>query len=805
MLIIGLLIAYGWVLAYHNASLSVWSLSTILALFFLSSYFAFTLPTLIIVWLLVLIPIVILNIYPLRQFLISGRLLKRVQKIMPPLSATEKEAIEAGAVGWEAQLFSGNPKWHELLAQPKFQLSAVEQAFLEGPVKELCRLINDWDITHNRLDLPPQVWQFIKENRFWAMIIPKKYGGLEFSAAAQVAVLTTLASRSITAAITVSVPNSLGPAELLLHYGSVAQKEYYLPRLANGVEIPCFALTSPYAGSDAAAIPDKGVICRGQYQGQAVIGVRLNWDKRYITLSPVATVIGLAFRLYDPDKLMGNKEDIGISCALIPADTPGVITGRRHLPLNCAFMNGPTQGKDVFIPLDWLIGGKKMAGKGWRMLMECLSAGRGISLPTSALGGAQAATLTSSAYVRIRKQFNLPIGYFEGIQEPLIRIVAHTYLIDAVLKMTAANIDRGVKSAIGSAIVKYHTTELARKVVLDAMDIHGGKGICLGPRNYLGNGYQAAPISITVEGANILTRSFIIYGQGILRCHAFLHKELESLANGNLKQFDQLLFRHIGFVISRKLRALFLALTQARFVSTPVSPLKRYYQLFTRYSASLALVTEFSLIGLRGALKRCETLSGRLSDVWSLLYLGSAVLKQYENDDNPDADRPLVEWVCQDIIYSIEQKLFEAITNFPNRFLAWAMRLIIFPLGKRYKIPSDKLGKKVAELFLSPSLTRDRLTKFVYKDAGDNNVIANLEIALQKIIASEALERKIHQAVKQGKLTGLTLTEQIHSARQLDVITEKEASLLLEAEKLRLEVIAVDDFNFEALSRMPRE
>ena len=581
---------------------------------------------------------------PLRRELFSRHIFKVIKKAMPTMSATERDALEAGTVSWEGDIFSGAPDFSILRSLPTVSLTADEQAFMDGPVDTLCSMLDDWDITHNRTDLPPEVWQFIKDNRFLGMIIPKQYGGLEFSATAQMSILVRIYGRSVTAATTISVPNSLGPGELLLKYGTEDQKNKYLPRLADGREIPCFALTGPNAGSDAASIPDMGTVCTQVFNGQETLGVRLNWDKRYITLCPVASVIGLAFRMFDPENLLGKGEDVGISCALIPATTKGITKGRRHYPLNAAFLNGPTQGKDVFIPMDYLIGGAAMAGQGWMMLMECLSAGRAISLPSSANGGVQAVALATGAYARIRRQFNQPIARFEGIEEPLARIAGHTYIIDSAVTMAAAAIDNGAKPSVAGAILKYHTTELARHISTDAMDIHGGKGICLGPNNYLARGYQSSPIGITVEGANILTRSLIIFGQGAIRCHPYVFKEMESVRTNNLVEFDKAFFGHMGFILANLTKSIIFAWTDASFTMAPASSVKKYYQLVHKYSANLAFLADFSMAVLGGKLKRKEKLSARLGDMLSSLYLASAVLKRFYEDGEPEADLALVEW-----------------------------------------------------------------------------------------------------------------------------------------------------------------
>src|SRR5579862_8976826 len=542
----------------------------------------------------------LLNLRPLRKALITRPFMKAYLKLLPSMSQTEREALEAGTVWWDGELFTGAPKWSKLLSARPPQLSAEEQAFLDGPCEELCRMLDDWNITHERGDLPPQVWDYLKARGFFAMIIPKKYGGLEFSAYAHSCVLAKIASRSTTASSTVAVPNSLGPAELLVHYGTEEQKNHYLPRLARGEEIPCFALTGPRVGSDAAAIPDTGIVCRGLWQGREVLGLKLNFNKRYITLAPIATVIGLAFRMLDPERLLGDRVDIGITCALIPRDLPGVEIGQRHFPLNIPFQNGPIRGHDVFVPLDCIIGGLKMAGHGWRMLVEQLSVGRSISLPANATGGALAGSYATGAYARIRRQFNAPVGRFEGVQQVVARMLGLTYIMDAARSVTTAAIDQGERPSVPAAILKYHLTEMGRRVANDAMDVHGGKGIMLGPRNYLGRGYQAIPVAITVEGANILTRNLIIFGQGAIRCHPYVRREMSSVVDPDRKrgvaEFDRALFGHIGFAVSNAVRSLLMAFTLARFQKVPESgPMHRYYQHIERFSASFAFVTDLAM------------------------------------------------------------------------------------------------------------------------------------------------------------------------------------------------------------------
>lgn len=746
------------------------------------------------------------SIRPLRRRLLSKYLFKRVSKVMPVMSATEREALEAGTVSWEGELFSGAPDFDSLLETPWVQLTKEEQAFLEGPVAQLCGMINDWDITHNLMDLPPDIWDFIKKERFLGMIIPKNYGGLGFSATAQMSVLVTLYGRSITAATTVSVPNSLGPAELLLKYGTEKQKNYYLPRLADGREMPCFALTAPNAGSDAASITDTGIVCEGQWQGKKVVGLLLNWNKRYITLCPIATVIGLAFKMFDPDNILGKGTDLGITCALIPSDTPGVVTGRRHFPLNTAFLNGPTQGKDVFVPLDYIIGGAEMAGHGWRMLMECLSAGRAISLPSSASGGSQAVAMATGAYARIRKQFNQPIGKFEGIEEPLARIASNTYLIDSALTMAASAIDQGAKPSVAGAILKYHTTERARHSVLDAMDIHGGKGICLGPNNYLGRGYQGSPIGITVEGANILTRSLIIFGQGAVRCHPYVFAELESIRKNDLKAFDKAFWGHLGFIMANFTKSLLFAWTDAKGTAAPPSLEKGYYQLIHKYSTNLAFLADFSMVFMGAALKRREKLSARLGDLLSHLYLLSAVLKRFHEDGEPVADLPLVEWSCQQLLYECEEAIVGVIRNYPALWARVTLKLILQPLGRRRRTPADHLGHKVARILLSPNPSRDRLTRLTFAEPSDNCPLGRMEEAFKAICSVQEIEAKVMKALREHQLKGLTFSEQITEAEACQILSKKEAGLLLAAERLRQEMIQVDDFASEELARpLPSE
>lgn len=741
---------------------------------------------------------------PIRQNLITAPLLKFYTKILPPLSDTEKTALEAGTVGFEGELFSGAPKWEELLAQPKPMLSAEEQAFLDGPTEELCRMTSDWETTHVRADLAPEVWAFMKKHKFFGMIIPKEYGGLGFSALAHHKVIQKLSSISFVLSSTVGVPNSLGPAELILHYGTDAQKKHYLPRLADGREIPCFALTGPTAGSDATSLPDFGIVCEGDWNGAKVLGVKLTFDKRYITLAPVATMIGLAFRLYDPNRLLSDEADRGITLALIPRETPGLNVGRCHFPLNCTFMNGPLHGKEMFLPLSQLIGGEEYIGHGWRMLVECLSVGRAITLPSTSSGAAKLAAAATGAYSRIRKQFGLSIGRFEGVEEALARIAGHTYAISALSQSTAAAVDRGEKPSVPSAIAKYHATELARDIGKDAMDIHGGKGICLGPSNYLGRGWQASPISITVEGANILTRSLMIYGQGAIRCHPWVLKEMQAAMNPDpvvrLREFDTSLFGHIGFAISNAVRSIWMGLTFAALGKAPGDDYtRRFYRRLNRYSANLALVSDTSMLTLGGKLKFKEKLSGRLGDVLSQLYIASAMLKRYEDEGRPSCEQPLLAWAFHDSVHKIELALSGALRNYPIRPVGWLMWLLVFPFGRRAQAPSDRLGRRVAAMLMTPSDARDRLVSGIFLTPCENHPAGRVNAALPKVILAEPVERKLMKAIKSGEIAAHDYTEQLAEAAQKGIISAAEKIQLEELRHLTWDAIHVDDFDHEDL------
>ncbi len=791
--ILGLLVA----IARVRASFKTWSMIIGGGLLLLSLAGAFSFIPGLLLWALFLIIAVTLNVPEWRRRFVSNPMLRYIRRALPPISDTEREAIEAGTVWWDAQLFSGDPNWQQLLDVPSPKLSDEEQAFLDGPVEELCRLADDWQITHELNDLPREIWDFLAEHRFYGLNIPKKYGGHEFSPLANSAIVIKVASRSGTAGVTVMVPNSLGPAELLLHYGTEAQKDYYLPRLANGEEIPCFALTNPEAGSDAGAIPDYGIVCQGEYQGEQVLGLRVTWEKRYITLGPVATLLGLAFKAYDPDKLLGDEEDLGITCALVPADTPGVDIGQRHYPLNAAFQNGPNSGQDIFIPMDWVIGGREWVGKGWRMLMESLAAGRGISLPASGTAGAKVAARTTGAYARIREQFNVPIGKFEGVEEALARIGGLTYMMDAARLLTSSALMLGEKPSVISAIVKYHLTEGARQVINDAMDVHGGRGICMGPSNYLARTYQQIPIAITVEGANILTRSMIIFGQGAMRCHPYLLQEITSAShpdpNIGGEEFDQALFSHLGFNVTNAARAFVYGLSRRLAPALGVGPVANYYREFSRYSAAFTFLSDVTLLILGGALKRKEKLSGRFADALSYLFIGSAVVKRFQDTGRPSEDLPLVEWSCQFCMYQIQQALDGVLRNFPIRGLSWVLRGLVFPLGRRHALPGDRLGHQVAKLLQSPSATRDRLTAGIYLNQDPDDVIGCLDVGLHKVLAADPARRKL-RAARVEQPPHVAFEDWLKQLIEQGVISEDDAVALTDAHQATRKIITVDAF-----------
>jgi acyl-CoA dehydrogenase len=724
-----------------------------------------------------------------------------VKRMLPRVSETERAALDAGTIGFDAELFSGQPDWNKLRAVPPITLTAEEQAFLDGPTNELCRMSNDWVIRHNEKEIPKEIWDFVKQNGFLGMLISKRHGGLGFSPQAQSIILGRIASRSPDVCTLVMVPNSLGPGELIEKYGTPEQKDHYLPRLAQGLEVPCFSLTGPTSGSDAATMRDVGYVTRGMHDGKEVLGFRLSWEKRYITLGPQATLVGLAFRAFDPDSLLGGGEDRGITLALVPADHPGVEIGRRHLPGGAAFPNGPNWGRDVFIPVDWVIGGERMVGQGWRMLMECLAAGRSISLPSSAAAGAKALLRHTSAYARVRKQFDLPIGKMEGLQEPLARMVENAYVNEAARGVTAAMVSRGEKPSVISAIMKYQTTERMRRSVNDAMDLHGGKAICDGPSNYLQAAYQSMPVAITVEGANILTRSLITFAQGALRSHPYLYKEIQACQDidsaRGLAAFEAAFTGHTAFMVSNLFGAMFHNLTFGWLGGVPDKAYgtAEWYRQLWRSSLNFAFVADMTVAVLGGGLKTRQKLTGRLADALGELYLLSCVLKRYEDDGKPEGDRHIVALCARNGLHRFQEALRGAVDNFPSLPVRWLMRLVTFPLGAHYKPAPDWLGAKCAELVLTPGETRDRLTRYIYVSDNPDDPTGLLEVAFAKAVAAETAEKKLDRAVRAGQVRRVRGTDWVGDAAKLGVVSDDEARLLREVEALTARVIAVDHFD----------
>ncbi|MDV5097787.1 acyl-CoA dehydrogenase [Pseudomonas sp. LSJ-87] len=762
-----------------------------------------------VLWLALALKAALLMLPQWRRQVLTRPVFNWFRRTLPPMSQTEREAIDAGTVWWDGELFSGRPNWQTLLDYPSPTLTEEEQAFIDGPTEQLCAMVSDWQIGQD-LDLPPEAWAHIKSQGFFALIIPKEYGGKGFSAYAHSQVAMKLATRSGDLASTVMVPNSLGPAELLLHYGTEEQRNHYLPRLARGEEIPCFALTGPMAGSDAGAMPDTGVICRGQWQGETVIGLRLNWEKRYITLGPVATLLGLAFKAYDPDHLLGDRVELGISLALIPTDTPGVEIGKRHLPLGAAFMNGPNSGKDVFVPLDFLIGGKDMLGKGWMMLMNCLSVGRSISLPAVGTGAAKYTSLVTGQYARIREQFNVPLAAFEGIQESLARIGGNAWLMDSARLLTTKAVDLGEKPSVLSAILKYHLTERGRECIRHAMDVHGGKGIIMGPNNYLGRNWQGAPIFITVEGANILSRNLMIFGQGAIRCHPFVLQEMALAGREDhdqaLDEFDDLLLKHILFAVGNAASTLVLGLGLGALEKAPGDRLSQgYFRALNRQAAAFALLADLSMMLLGGALKRRERLSARLGDVLSYLYLSSAALKRYHDLGSPEYMQPLLRWAMEESLGQAESALDRLLDNFPNRFVGCALRVLVFPFGRRHTGPSDELDAEVAELLGrrkgDPAL--EQLLAGCFRPEADGDAVAALQRACDALDEAAPLHKRLSQALKDGVVQPAPGQCPVEAAVQAGVLQEQEGQQLQDAEQARRAVIAVDAFDKQYLQPIP--
>ena len=747
----------------------------------------------------------LLSVTSIRRVLVAAPAYGLVKSILPRVSRTEQEALDAGTVGWDAELFSGRPDWDKLLNIRKVTLTAEEQAFLDGPVNKVCSMIDDWDVRHNRADLSPEVWAYLKEQGFLGMLIGKEWGGLGFSAQAQSQVVSKVASRSVAAGITVMVPNSLGPGELLEKYGTPEQKEKYLARLAKGQEVPCFALTGPYAGSDAASMRDVGVVTYDMYQGKKTLGVKVSWDKRYITLAPVASLVGLAFHLHDPDHLIGDTENIGITLALIPADFPGVEIGRRHYPARAAFMNGPIKGRNVFIPMEFLIGGLDYVGQGWRMLMECLSTGRAISLPAIGTVSIKQSLRVTSAYARIRRQFGIPVGIMEGVAEPLSRLVRSAYTYEAARGLTASMVDEGQKPAVVSALLKYRTTDAMRDRVNDALDIHGGRAVQDGPSNYLFSGYMTTPVAITVEGANILTRTLITFAQGALRAHPYLYAEIAAAQDPDRRHgvaaFDEAFGGHVSFMLRNIAGSFLHAISGGRFASTPVQhEMARWYRAIARYSQSFALVGDWTVAFLGGDLKRKQRLSGRMADILSDLYLLSAVLKRYEDEGRVREDAPLIDAIAKDHLFAIEQSFAAVFANFPNPFLSWLMGVLVFPLGRHQRPASDRETYRFARSVMRPGAFRDRLTIGTYVTMDPKDVTGVLEDALIKVTRAEEVEAKFVRAIKKGVVERRLDRDAITDAVDAKVLTESEAAILRLADQATDRVIKVDDFDPDELA-----
>ena len=761
------------------------------------------------VWIVFGITAIAFNIRQLRQRLITDYIVKAIAalKLLPKISDTEREAIEAGNVWVDGEFFSGKPNFKRLLNQPYPLIPDAQpetvranrdsplrqiRSFLDNQVETVCQMATDWEI-HVRQDLPPEVWDYLRQERFFGMMIPTEYGGLGFSNLAYSQVMNKLASRSFTHTATVGVTNSLGPAKLLLRYGTQAQKDYYLPRLATGEEIPCFALTEPNAGSDAGSIVSNGVVFQGN---DGKLYLRLNWEKRYITLATIATLMGLAFKLRDPDNLLGKGEDVGITCALIHTDTPGVIINRRHDPMGVPFYNSPTIGKDVVVPIDQIIGGVEQAGQGWKMLMQSLAAGRGISFPATCTGIAKLVTRVTGAYARVRRQFGLNIGRFAGVEEPLARIGGLTYLMEAARLYTVAAVDNGEQPAVISAIAKYNFTELSRQIINDGMDIMGGAGICRGERNLLANIYSATPIPITVEGANILTRTMIIFGQGAIRSHPYVYREIEALNQNNVRAFDRLFWQHLGSIIRNFFRTILLSLSRGYLARSPVSgATAKYYRKLAWASASFAFLTDIALIRYGGSLKRQEKLTGRFADILSWMYLATATLRRFEAEGRNEEDLPLVHWSMQYALTLIQQGFEGIFDNLSvplfNIIAAWWR---LNPVGM---MPADKLGSKIAKIMQTPGNQRDRLTADIYVPDNTEEALGRLENAFLLAIESESILKKIKIAIAQEKLPPGQPTALVRNALEADIISLDEVELLTKAETARNNTIQVDSFTLE--------
>ncbi len=769
----------------------------------------------------VLLALALILVLPgdLRRNKLSRPLLGWVRSRLPKLSDTEREALKSGSVDWDGELFSGRPDWNRLLDAQPAHLTQEEQAFLDGPVETLCAMLDDWKITHEHYDLPDKVWKYIREHGFFGLVIPKADGGLGFSATAHSEIVMKISTRSVSTAVTVMVPNSLGPGELLMHYGTDEQKQHYLPRLAKGEEIPCFALTSPVAGSDAGAIPDKGIVCKGTWNGEAVLGLKVTWNKRYITLAPVATLLGLAIKVYDPDHLLGETDEIGVTCVLVPRDTEGVNAGARHLPMNTVFMNGPTWGTDVFIPMSQVIGGQDMLGKGWTMLLECLSIGRSISLPALATGAGKLASLATGAYAYTREQFGRSISQFEGVQEALEPIAGYTYMMDAARLLTSGMLDRGVRPSVPSAVLKYRNTDRMREVINHAMDVVAGRGVITGPRNFLARAYQAVPIGITVEGANILTRSLMIFGQGAIRCHPFIVQEIEAAGMDDeeraVRQFDGTFYRHLAHTTRNALRAFLLGLTRGWLEPVPrQGGIAGCYRQLARFSAAFAFLTDVTLLTVGGGLKARQRLSGRMADALVHMYYASAVIKQWHDEGYPEDQRPLVTWCLQTCLRDLQQSLRAAILNFPVPVLRWPLRLLVFPLGATgLNGPDDRLGTEVARTIVDDTPVRARIGRGTYINTAPDDPLGRVLNAYRLARETADMRARLHEAIRNRNedeldnialLMGHERKELVDWACAQGIVTADECPKLEAALTALYDVIRVDAFDGDGLKALAR-
>lgn len=796
------LLASIWTAAFFSLAALTWTILIGVVLLLLSFFAKASFLIIFISWVLFLVFACAANLHDLRIRYLLIPALPKLKKQLPTISETEKIAIEAGDTWWEKELFCGEPDWKQLFSIPKPILTQAEQSFLDNQVDTLCSLVDDWEAVAVNHDLSAETWHYIKKEKFWGLVIPKEYGGLGFSALAHSTIVSKIASHSASVAVTVMVPNSLGPGELILHYGTKEQKNHYLPKLAASEEIPCFALTSTDAGSDAGSITDSGIICYGEYQGKKVLGMCLKWKKRYITLAPIATVLGLAVHVYDPDKLLGSKVDLGITLCLLPTNHPGVEIGTRHYPMGLAFMNGPTSGNDVFVPLDWVIGGQDMIGQGWRMLMECLSIGRSISLPALSTGATKIIYRNTGAYARIRHQFNTALADFEGIQANLSAIAGHLYTVEATRILTVSAIDQKINPSIVSAIAKLQMTERYRDSANLAMDIHAGHMIQIGPRNFLSLLYDAAPVSITVEGANILTRNLIIFGQGAIRCHPYLLKEVALISESITDPItlDKVIMAHAGYFLRNFWKAFAYGLSGGLFIFSSMknSRIKKYHRQLTRMSTALALLADASLILLGGNLKRRESLSARLGDILSELYLGSAVLKYFSDQAENQDQEPYAVFALQQCLYNIQKACDAFFQNFPNGWVRYLLKWIIFPFGRAYGVPTDRAAQAVVSSMTMPSVVRNQLTKYCYLSKDNTSLSARLDQALIKMEKADGIMKKLKKSIKKGEVPRwYDFTAQCKEAVDKNIITNDECQFINEFEALRKEIVQVNEFSFD--------